>query len=297
MAKQAQYENKVLRDAEFPVQLQFDTWHIPEPWALPNGGIAIHTGFPRHWHEHIEIHYILEGEAELQLNQARYHLKPGNAVVISPNCVHSSVCTAEPYRARVLIFDIADLSAELAGEHYLFQELIEAEPFVADMTERIFQEYNGKKRGYKACCRALTTELLVYLCRHYVQQSLSEKDSLRQKKDMDRLQIVLSHIEAHYAETISNAQLAEMVCLSESRFGHLFREKVGKAPRQYINDIRLKNAMSLLLKNESTVTEVAQAVGFRDYNHFGRLFRRRYGCTPHEVKSGKIGGCKKNLYL
>ena len=60
MAKQAQYENKVLRDAEFPVQLQFDTWHIPEPWALPNGGIAIHTGFPRHWHEHIEIHHILE---------------------------------------------------------------------------------------------------------------------------------------------------------------------------------------------------------------------------------------------
>ena len=295
MAKFAQYENKILRDAELPVQIQFDAWHLPEPWARSDGSMAIHTGFPRHWHEHIEIHHILEGEAELQLNQGRYHLKPGNVVIISPNSVHASVCTAAPYRAQVLIFDISDISAEMAGEHYLFQELIEEEPGAADLMHRIFQEYNGKERGYKACCRAVTTALLVYLCRRYGQQSLSEKDSLRQNKDMERLQTVLTYVETHYTEPISNADLAEMVCLSESRFGHLFREKVGRAPLQYINDIRLKNAMRLLLETECTVTEAAQAVGFRDYNHFGRLFRRRHGCTPHEVKSGKIESSRRSV--
>jgi AraC-like DNA-binding protein len=89
-------------------------------------------------------------------------------------------------------------------------------------------------------------------------------------------------------EQVSNAQLANMICLSEDRFGHLFREGVGKPPLQYINDMRLKSALNLLKTGPQTVTEVADAVGFRDYNHFGRLFRKRYGCTPYEVKSGKV---------
>ena len=52
---------------------------------------------------------------------------------------------------------------------------------------------------------------------------------------------------------------------------------------QYINDMRLKSAQNLLKTNEYTVTEVAEAVGFLDYNHFGRLFRKHYGYTPYEV--------------
>ena len=55
-----------------------------------------------------------------------------------------------------------------------------------------------------------------------------------------------------------------------------------------MNEIRLKNASGLLKSSELTVTQVAEAVGFRDYNHFGRLFRKRYGLTPYEVKSGRL---------
>ena len=32
-----------------------------------------------------------------------------------------------------------------------------------------------------------------------------------------------------------------------------------------------------------SAAEVADAVGFSDYNHFGRLFRRYYQCTPMEA--------------
>ena len=77
-----------------------------------------------------------------------------------------------------------------------------------------------------------------------------------------------------------------MVCLSEDRFGHLFREGVGQPPLQYINAMRLRKALNMLKTNQYTVTEVADAVGFRDYNHFGRLFRKQYGCTPNEIKRG-----------
>ena len=68
------------------------------------------------------------------------------------------------------------------------------------------------------------------------------------------------------------------------RFGHLFREVVGQPPLKYINQIRLRKAMNLLKTGAYTVTEVADAVGFQDYNHFGRLFRKTYGTTPNRIR-------------
>ena len=282
------YENKILQDAEMPIQINENIWHIlGSAWKVGQGS-SKPTGFYSHWHEHIELHYIVEGEADFRLNQTVYHVVPGDFVIINSNELHTAVCTMEPYYARVIIFDIADLSPELAGCNYLFQSLIKGDETVADLTERIIREREEERHAYKQICKALTMELLVHMCRNFVAQTLSERDSLRRKKDLERLNVVLSYIQNHYTEQVSNAQLANMICLSEDRFGHLFREGVGKPPLQYINDMRLKSALNLLKTGPQTVTEVADAVGFRDYNHFGRLFRKRYGCTPYEVKSGKV---------
>ena len=74
-----------------------------------------------------------------------------------------------------------------------------------------------------------------------------------------------------------------MIHLSEGRFNHLFKEGMGISPLQYINEVRVKKAMNLLKRRENTVAEIADSVGFTDYNHFGRQFRRYYGCPPSEI--------------
>ena len=133
---------------------------------------------------------------------------------------------------------------------------------------------------------SLVVELLVYLSRNYRTETLSSKRVTKRQKDLERLAPALQYIEKNYTERITVSQLAKMLCLSTDRLGHLFHEGVGQPPLQYINEIRLRKAMHLLNMGEYTVTEVAQAVGFYDYNHFGRMFRRRYGCTPNQVRRG-----------
>lgn len=276
------YENKVLRDAELPIQINWNRWHVSE--SMQNFA----TGFTSHWHEHIELHYIVEGESTFTLNQKKVYAVPGDLVVINSNELHTGVCTKEPYLARVLIFDLADLSPELAECNYLFHSQIPGDQRVDFLTGQIFQEMEDKAPAYKQSCKAMVMELVVHMCRNYVEKSLDPCSSAKRKRDLERLNVVLSYIQEHYTESVTNAQLAQMVCLSEDRFGHLFREGVGKPPLQYINDMRLKSALNLLKTSQHTVTEVAEAVGFRDYNHFGRLFRKRYGYTPYEAKTGRI---------
>ena len=54
-----------------------------------------------------------------------------------------------------------------------------------------------------------------------------------------------------------------------------------------MNEIRLKKAAYLLKKTELTISEAAIAVGFQDFNHFGRQFRKLYGCSPSEFRKQK----------
>ena len=269
------YENKVLSDAELPIQINNNTREKKDQI------------FPSHWHEHLELHYIVEGEAVFQLNQTQYEVGSGDCIVINSNELHTAYTTAVPYLAHVVIFNMADLSAELAEKNYIFRQFIRGDETIRYLTDRILQERQLKNTGYKQLCRGLALELMVHLCRNYVVQSLPKRDSRRRQKELDRLNTVLSYIESHVSEPITNAQLAQIACLSEDRFSHVFRDGVGKSPLQYINDMRLQKAMSLLRSSGHTVTEIAEIVGFRDYNHFGRLFRKRYGCTPNEIKQGK----------
>ena len=269
------YEKKVLSDGELPVQLAY------------NVHAACGEIFGSHWHEHVEMHYLFEGSAIFHIDQECYEVQAGDLIIANRNELHAGYSTAVPYDAKLLVFDPSDLSRELGEKNLRFQSLIRGDATVRGMITGIFEEYQGRKLGYRALCRARVTELLVYLSRNYAVESVAAKDTVQRRRDLERLQPALEYIEQNYAERISVAQLAGLLCLSPDRLGHLFRDGVGQAPLQYINEIRLRKAMNLLKTEEYTVTEVAQAVGFFDYNHFGRLFRRRYGCTPNQVRQNK----------
>ena len=51
------YEQKIISDPEFPVQMHIDDVNRKGRY------------FSQHWHEHIELHYVLEGKPMLQLGQ------------------------------------------------------------------------------------------------------------------------------------------------------------------------------------------------------------------------------------
>jgi AraC-like DNA-binding protein len=244
--------------------------------------------FSGHWHEQLELHYIVQGGGDFRLGQQSIHVSEGDLLISNRNEFHSGYSTQIPYMSNVIIFDMGDLSQELAKKNYVFQSVIRGDGVIHDLIQRIFAEAKCQESGYKQLCKALVTELFVYLCRNYVAEMMPERDSAKRKKDLERLNAVLGYIEANYNQRITLEQLADMVCLSEDRFGHLFREGVGQPPLQYINAMRLRKALNMLKTNQYTVTEVADAVGFRDYNHFGRLFRKQYGCTHNEIKRGMI---------
>jgi AraC-like DNA-binding protein len=56
----------------------------------------------------------------------------------------------------------------------------------------------------------------------------------------------------------------------------------------YINNIRLEHAKSMLLNPELTISEVAYKSGFSSPNYFSTVFKNKYGLSPNAFR--KSGG-------
>jgi AraC-like DNA-binding protein len=63
----------------------------------------------------------------------------------------------------------------------------------------------------------------------------------------------------------------------------LFKKEVGVSPLEYLTDLRMKSAETLLTAmwtNEYSITEIAQMCGFADSLYFSRVFKKHFGCAP-----------------
>lgn len=154
-------------------------------------------------------------------------------------------------------------------------------PDICHVVRRMTEELQAKRLGMESILRALTWELMVLMHRH--------APSLRAgapRRDYERLAPALQLLAGDYARPLSVGKLARTCGLSESHFRRLFTRTIGRSPRNYWNDLRLRMAASLLRSSGRSVLEISQDVGFETLSSFNRLFKTHFGQSPRAWLSG-----------
>lgn len=62
--------------------------------------------------------------------------------------------------------------------------------------------------------------------------------------------------------------------MSRSAFSHLFRARTGQSPAHFMTEVRVQEAARLLVTTRMPLADVAEACGFANAKHFGKVFRR-----------------------
>jgi AraC family transcriptional regulator len=95
---------------------------------------------------------------------------------------------------------------------------------------------------------------------------------------------VAEYTRAHLGDVITLDALAAAVNLSPYHFARAFRATTGMTPHVFVTEHRLMVARDRLLRGHASVPGIAFSVGFSNISHFRRLFRRRYGLTPTDLR-------------
>jgi AraC family L-rhamnose operon transcriptional activator RhaR/AraC family L-rhamnose operon regulatory protein RhaS len=92
-------------------------------------------------------------------------------------------------------------------------------------------------------------------------------------------------VSQHFAEPITNQELAKACGLSVRAFERQFRATYQSSPHDYVRQMRVRMSCSALVFSKKSLAEVASTFGFADQSHFAKEFRRIMGDTPREYRA------------
>jgi AraC family transcriptional regulator len=88
------------------------------------------------------------------------------------------------------------------------------------------------------------------------------------------------YLHASFGESPTLAAVAREACLAPHHFHRLFRRVFGRTPHDYVLDLRIARARTLLAETARTVSEICLDVGFESLGSFSSRFRREVGVSP-----------------
>lgn len=103
------------------------------------------------------------------------------------------------------------------------------------------------------------------------------------KNSENLLSVIVDYVDTHYREKeLSLKKVAKIFAYTEKYLSHFFKSKMGTGFNEYVNNLRLQNALELVEKDVCSVTEIALKCGFSDPLYFSRCFKRKMGKSPTE---------------
>lgn len=98
-------------------------------------------------------------------------------------------------------------------------------------------------------------------------------------------------VQANYSNpNLSLQEIADLLKMSPVYVGRIFKKYETISVADYINEVRMLNAVVLLENDKLQVYEVSEQVGFTSQSYFFKLFKKRFGTTPKDYRIKKSVG-------
>lgn len=244
-----------------------------------------------HWHNGLEILYLLEGSEDCYLGEEEcIRMKKGDFLVINSRVVHSVQC---PRQCREMLIQIP---------YPMMKRFI---PQI-DGLEFVCEKITGKKQRMDTFLveSALSTlaelhpfqspeetlefysqiyHLLAVLVKDFSVSVTSDKMEISEKY-MERLGMITSYVKEHYMEEISLQEIARLVSLNPDYFTRFFKKYMGMTFLNYVNSVRMEHVVRDLQRTDLSVQKLLEIHGFTNYKLFMKMYKSRFESTPGKMR-------------
>ena len=125
----------------------------------------------------------------------------------------------------------------------------------------------------------------------YLKQYISPKGKkVNKTSSRNVVKEITEYIYSNYNQKIMINDLAQQFFLNPSYLSNLFKAETGKSFTAFLVECRLKKAAELLEKSDLTLYEISARVGYEDYFHFSKLFKKHMNVSPAHYRKSKVQG-------
>ena len=217
-------------------------------------------------------HYPIDTEKQLlksvengNLNEAIYYVKRLFDWMIRyyENHTMDTKIKALEYvlRAELIGFENGDMTQHFTARGKYLEELIEIQTF-----QELQNWFEGK---------------IIRVCKNiHMKKVENHSDVIKRAKQ---------YIKLNYAKEIDLDEVSKYLQISPYYFSKLFKKKTGKNFIEYLTQVRMEHAKTLLTNSSKSMKEICMEIGYCDANYFSRIFKKNVGVSPTEYKEEKCG--------
>ncbi|MEM7212319.1 MAG: AraC family transcriptional regulator [Pseudomonadota bacterium] len=252
------------------------------------------------WHSHkeYELHLIVASRGKAFVGDYIGSFEPGSLFLTGPDLPHNWVTDDLPGIEAVPIRDmLVQFSQESIDKlSEAFTEFHEMAPMFELARSGIeFTGFNPTfARGHLEAIRdtrgseriVAFLRFLVRINEHAEKKSLSFAGSMHLEggTKQERIAVVVDHIVRNFAEDLPLAAAAKMAVMSPTAFSRNFQKATGKRYVEFVNQVRIGQACSMLLATDAQVSTICHDVGFQNIANFNRHFLKMKRMTPTEFR-------------
>ncbi len=245
--------------------------------------------YGRHAHETYTFGLIEAGIEEFDYGGTLMRAGAGAVALLNPEVVHTGQAGAsEGWRYRVLypgVNVVTDVAAELGWRRGtpVFPQTVHYDERSAALLR---SAHRAAEHGDRLASSSLLTAALTRLLTAHAKAGIAEIPP-RVRQSPATVSAVCELLHERLVDPPSLAELAAMTGLSQFAVLRAFRAKTGLPPHAYLNQVRVRQARTLL-DHGVAPADVAMTTGFADQAHLTRHFKRVVGVPPRAYQRERL---------
>lgn len=267
--------------------------YVHRGWILPNVTWEKVT----HYHEDIELLYVLSGKMAYNVHGEIIHLDTGEGILVNANQIHYTIATQETpatYLIAVIHPRILYSSDEIRTKYV---EPITGNPDITSLVFRkgdndtlelariMHQLFEHKEDEFN-----LTRDFfdLWSLTMNKCSTVPKSNANITSDSQSEAFKLMITFIQNEYSRPISLEDIAQAGNVSKTFCNTLFHKFTKEPPLESLNRYRTGKVSELIFSTSLSMGDIAEKVGYSSASYMAEMFKKYYGESPTKYKKEKL---------
>ncbi len=254
-----------------------------------------------HMHPDLELAILLSGNGQINVEEKPFVMEPGDVLFINSSTPHSyslsfhnEISLNQKNTPVFLIIQISnsficDYCPELSTT--IFNSTLFSRRKNPELHDQCLQYlidlalvYFEGREHYHLILMSELSNLLYHVYRMTPHQIVSKEESEKINLRKNRLERIIDTIKKNYESQIKLSDIAAQENLTRTYVSHLFKSSLGITFQDYVNNLRLEQAIRLMSEGKKSLLEISFESGFSDPKYMFKMFEKNLHCTPREYR-------------